>query len=118
VHNVTLIDDLQLQYIYPTTAQRCRSGTEKNILEGLFCSVLSKFEKDHPSGNLIFNNLDIFKSLKLRNLMGKIFRIYLKLNFTPNTLGWYEIYYKGQQLLQIKLGEKINQNLHKCKFWL
>ena len=40
----------------------------------------------HPSGNLKFNNLSIFQSLKLRNFMGKILRISLKLNFTPNTL--------------------------------
>jgi len=29
------------------------------------------------------------QSLKLRNLMGKILRISLKLNFSPNTLGGY-----------------------------
>jgi len=34
---------------YPTTAQRCRSETEKFILEDLFSSVLSKFKKYHPS---------------------------------------------------------------------
>jgi len=50
---------------------------------------MSKFKKYHPSGNLKFNNLGIFKSLKLRNLMDKIRRISLKLNFTPNTLGCY-----------------------------
>jgi len=36
-----------------------------------------------------FNNLDIFKSLKLRIFMEKILHISLKLNFTPNTLGCY-----------------------------
>jgi len=30
------------------------------------------------------NNLGIFKSLKLRNLMKEILRISLKLNFTPS----------------------------------
>jgi len=61
----------------PSTAQRCRSETEKNILEDLFSSVLSKFKKYHPSGNLEFNYVDIFQSLKLRNLMGEILRIAL-----------------------------------------
>jgi len=65
-----------------TTARRCRSETEKNILEDLFSSILSQSKKYHPSGNLKFNNLGIFKSLKLRDLMGKILRLSLKLNFT------------------------------------
>jgi len=59
------------------------------ILEDLFSSVLSKFKKYHLSGNLKFNNLGIFQSLKLRNLMRKIIPIPFKLNFTPNTLGCY-----------------------------
>ena len=63
--------------------------TEKYILEDIFSSVLSQFKKYHPSGNLIFKKLGIFKSLKLRNLLGKILRISLKLNFAPNTLGCY-----------------------------
>jgi len=56
--------------------------TANIILEELFCEVLSKFEK---YGNLKFNNLGTFDSLKLRNLMEKILRISLKLNFTPHT---------------------------------
>jgi len=64
-------------------------GNKKKILEDLFGSVLSHFKKYHPSGNLKFNNLGIFQSLKLRNLMGKILRISLKQNFTRNTLGCY-----------------------------
>jgi len=63
----------------PTTAQRCRLETEKNILEVLFSSVLSQFNKYHPSGNLKFINSGIFQSLKFRILMGKIFSISLKL---------------------------------------
>ena len=31
-----------------TTAQRCRSATEKNSLEDLFSSVMSQFKKYHP----------------------------------------------------------------------
>jgi len=73
----------------PTTTQRCHSETETFILEGLFSSVLSKFKKNQPSGNLKFNNLGNFQSLKLGNLMGKILPISLKLNFTPNALGCY-----------------------------
>jgi len=39
--------------IQPTTAQRCRSETEKkNILEDLFSLVLLQMKKYHPSGNL------------------------------------------------------------------
>jgi len=44
---------------------------KKNILKDLFSSVLSKFKKYHPPGNLTFNNLGIFQSLKLRILMEK-----------------------------------------------
>jgi len=51
---------------------------------------LSQFKEYHPSENLKFNNLGIFQSLKLRNLVGKILPKSLKLNFTPNTLGCYE----------------------------
>jgi len=50
---------------------------------------LPLFEKYHPSGNLKYNNLGIFQSLKLCNLMGKILRVSLKRNFTRNTLGCY-----------------------------
>jgi len=60
--------------------------TEKKNLEDLFSSVLSQFKKYHPSGNLKFNNLGIFLSLKLRTLVRKILPISLNLNFTPNTL--------------------------------
>jgi len=72
-----------------TTAQRCRSATEKNISEDLFSSALSQFKKYHPSGNLKFEYLGIFQGLKLRILMGKIISISPKLIFTPNTSGCY-----------------------------
>jgi len=43
---------------------------KKNILGGdLFSSVFLQFKEYHPSGNLKFNNLGIFQSLKLRILM-------------------------------------------------
>jgi len=73
----------------PTTAQRCRSATEKFILEDSSSSVWSRFKKYHLLGNLKFNYLGIFQSLKLRILMEKVLPISLKLNFTPNTLGCY-----------------------------
>jgi len=62
---------------------------QKFILEDVFSSVLSKFKKYYSSENPKCNNLGILQSLKLCNLMGKIIRIYLKLNFSPNTLGSY-----------------------------
>jgi len=46
-------------------------AVRKLISEDLFSSVLSQVEKYHPSGNLIFNNLGIFQSLKLRILILK-----------------------------------------------
>jgi len=57
--------------VYPFTAQRHRSATEKNIFEDLFNSILSQFKKYHPSGNLKFYNLGILNSLKLRILVKK-----------------------------------------------
>jgi len=49
---------------------------------------MSQFKKIYyPFGNLKFDNLGIFQSLKLRTLLGKIPPISLKLNFAPNTLG-------------------------------
>jgi len=63
-------------------------GNRKIDFRGSFISVLSQFKKYHPSGNLKFNNSGIFQSLKLRNVMGKILRISLKLNFTLGTLAF------------------------------
>jgi len=62
---------------------------QKKKLENLFSSVLSQFKKYHPSGNLKFNNIGIFQSLKLRILMERNFPISLELNLTPNTLSGY-----------------------------
>jgi len=87
----------------PTTAQRCRSETEKNILQDLFSSVLSKFQNYYPSGNLKFNYLGIFQSLKLHDLMGKVLAISLKLNFTP--ILWAVI---GLKYVSIKAAHRIH----------
>jgi len=64
---------------------------KKNILEDLFTLVVLHFKKHHPSGNLKFNSSDIFQTLILRILIEKILPISLKLNFTLNTLGCYEL---------------------------
>jgi len=53
-------------------------GNRKNILEDLFSTVLSLIKKYHPSGNLKFNNLGIFQSLKFRILMEKNFQFLLR----------------------------------------
>jgi len=45
--------------------------------------------KNHPSKNVKFNNLGIFRSLELRILEEKKLQISVKLNFTRNTLGCY-----------------------------
>ena len=75
---------------YPTTAPSdAIREQKKNILENLFSSVLSKFKKFLSSVKLLFDDLCVFQSLKLCNLMEKILRISLKLNFSPNTLGCY-----------------------------
>jgi len=58
-------------FLKPTTTQRRRSAIRKSILEDLSSSVLYQYEKYRPSGNLKFNNLGIFKSLKLLILMEK-----------------------------------------------
>jgi len=49
------------------------------MLEDLFSSVLSQLKKYHHSGNLKFNNLGIFQSFKLSNLMEKPFEFLLSL---------------------------------------
>jgi len=92
----------------PTTAQRCRSETGKNISGNLFSSALLQLKKYHVSGNLKFNNSDIFLSLKLHCSMGKILRISLKL-FTPNTLGCY-----GLTLMELQNVEKTKKGLIKA----
>jgi len=71
---------------------------KKNILEDLLSSELLKFKKYHPSGNLNFNDLGTFQSLKFCILMGKVLPISLKLNFTRNTLGCY-----GLRLAELEL---------------
>jgi len=65
-------------------------GNRKIYFRGSFqFSIVSQFKKYNPSGNLKSNNFGIFQSLKLRILVVEILLISLKLNFTPNTLGWW-----------------------------
>ena len=65
------------------------SWKQKKKLEDLFSSLSSHFNKYHPLQNLKFNNLGIFQNLKYRILEEKILPLSLKLNFIPNTWGWY-----------------------------
>jgi len=62
-------------------------GNRKKYFSGSFQFIIAFIKKNHPSGNLKFNYLGIFQSLKLRISTEKILSISLKLNFTPNTLG-------------------------------
>jgi len=62
-------------------------------------SIVTIFKNITPHRNLKFDNLGFFYSLKLRNLMRKILRISLKLNFTSNTLGCYGL---RKHVLRIK----------------
>jgi len=80
--------NMYLTHYRPTMPFKNR---KKNISGDLLSAVLSKSAKYHPSVKLKFNNLGIFQSLKLRNLMRKILEISRKLNFTQNTLGCYEL---------------------------
>jgi len=59
-------------------------------IEVLWKSLLSQFEKYHPSRNLKFDNLGIFLSLKFRFSMENMLTI-SQANFTPNTLGCYAL---------------------------
>jgi len=61
----------------------------KNYFRGSFELSIVTVSKISPSGNLKFNNLGIFQSLKLRFSKEKFLPISLMLNFTPNILGWY-----------------------------
>jgi len=74
---------------WPITVQRCRSETEKFILEDLLSWVLSQFKKYPPSGNLKFNNLDIFQSSKFHISIEKNLPISLNLKLSTNTLDCY-----------------------------
>jgi len=76
------------------------------FLDDLYCLVLSQFKKYHPFGYLKFDNLGVFQSLKLRNLMGKILQISLKPKFSPNTLGCYGLIpFRKPVLIGITLGD-------------
>jgi len=79
----------------------------KNILD-LFVSVVSQFQKCHPSGNPKFNNLGIFQCLKFRILIKRNLPISLRLNFTPNSLGGCELREKNIKSNQVSIydGEK------------
>jgi len=62
-------------------------SNRKKYFRGSFQFSIVTVQKYHPCGNLKFNYLGIFQTLKLRILMGRILSTSLKLNVTPNTLG-------------------------------
>jgi len=67
-------------------------GNQQKYFRGSFqFSIVTIQKKYHLPGNLKFNNLSIFQNLKWRLLMEKDLPISLKLNFTPNTVGCYEL---------------------------
>jgi len=81
--------------------------------------LLSQSKKYQPSGNLKFNNLGIFKSLKLSILEGKILLISLKLNFSPNfqieisVLLWAKYYFiRKKTVLRIQFTKVHGFRLH------
>jgi len=82
---------------------------KKNILEDIFSSILSQFKTYHPPGNLRFHYLGIFQGLKLPISMEKILSIYLKQNFTLNTLGCY-----GLLLMILRVEAGWNRRAGKC----
>jgi len=65
-------------FLNPLTPNDVVRQQKKITLEDLFSSVLSQSKKYHPSGNLKFNDLCIFQSLKLRILMEKSLQFLLK----------------------------------------
>jgi len=83
------------------------SETKTFILEDLTSSVLSQLKKYHPSRNLNFNDLGIFRSLKLNISVKKILPISLNLNFTPFTLGCCGLMKKNDFKI-----EKAKVNMH------
>ena len=66
-------------------------GNSKLIFEDRFSSVLSQLKKYHSSGNLKFNNLGIFQSLKLRILL----EMFSKAKFYSKYLG--RLWVKGER---------------------
>ena len=78
----SLVDCSELLFVNLLPPSYTVRKQKKNNLEDRFSSVLSQNKKYRPYRNLKFNNSGILQSLKLRNFMGKILRISLKLNFT------------------------------------
>jgi len=76
--DLTEVNLIWVYLIYISLTHNAVRKHEKKL--NVFSSEVSQFKTYHLSGNLTFSNLGILKSLKLRNLMGKIPRISLKLN--------------------------------------
>ena len=96
--------DFEGCFSWPTTAQRCRSETEKITSEDLFSSVLVTIKTIYnPFGNMKFNNLGNFWTLKISYFNGKKLPISLKINFTPNTLGCYGLMFRWWMSFGVKV---------------
>jgi len=66
------------------------SGNRQNYFRGSFQFSIATIQKISLPGNLKFNYLGIFQSLKLRISMEKNpFNFSSAINFTPNILGCY-----------------------------
>jgi len=82
---------------------------------------LLQFKKYHPSVNLKYNILGISKSFKFRIFNRKNSFQFLKLNFTPNTLGCYGlIHYRparpfGNRIKKNILGDLFSSKLSQFK---
>jgi len=95
-------------------AKRCRSDTEKIILEDLFSSVLLQFKKYHPSGNLKLKNLGIFQSLKIRDSTGKSFEFLLRILFHQGSckdkfrkvVSWFSLRQDASEMLLKQWGHR------------
>jgi len=80
---------IQCPHINPLPSSNAVRKHKHLFQSFFFVQYCRNSKKYHSSGNPKFYKLGIFQSLKVRNLMGKILRIPLKLNFTPNTLACY-----------------------------
>ena len=102
-HGVRIDAARDLTYYSPAMQFGNRKG--KYFKGCFFVQYCQNLEKQHPFGNLKFNNLGIFLSLKFRTVRRKILRISPQLNFIPNNLGCY-----GLRIFQ-RNGLKLDKDL-------
>jgi len=87
---VNFYEFFRMVYFNPLPPSDAGRKQKKNILDDIF-SIVTFEKKYHPSRNLKFHYIGIFQSLKLRVKIEKIHSISPKLNFTPKTLGCYQL---------------------------